>query len=413
MYLNSPMRFASQDNAPLDAVNSNYPCKLGKSSDPNTVYAYTQRSNMALGSDQVLQLMGQAVHGGGSCQLSLTKDLQPTSQSVFKVIHSIEGGCPARNTAGNLGDSSTTIDPFTYNYTIPADLEAGDYVFSWTWFNKIGNREMYMSCAPVTLTGGSSSKRSIEERGSSAFDALPNLIVGNVPDSPCTTSESTNILFDNPGMSVEINNETAYPFKDFVVKAGLDISQCYAPFGGAKPAVPASGSSSVLLSSVSSATSSALAVVSSSKVSSVVSSAGPSAVVASLVLSIVPLPSTVFASPAAGATTTSAAAGQASSSGSIPVPSLSHISPASSTTAVISQAVTKPIPSLASSNSGACPAGHQSCTTLGAIICIGTSQFGICDTNMCAVPQLLAAGTHCTAGVITKRDEQKARIWFG
>jgi hypothetical protein len=55
-----------------------------------------------LGSIQLLEFIGIAVHGGGSCQVSITYDLQLTNLSVFKVIHSIEGGFPAKNTSGNL-----------------------------------------------------------------------------------------------------------------------------------------------------------------------------------------------------------------------------------------------------------------------------------------------------------------------
>lgn len=50
---------------------------------------------MAVGSQQTLSFTGSAVHGGGSCQLSLTKDLKPTKDTDFRVILSIEGGCPA------------------------------------------------------------------------------------------------------------------------------------------------------------------------------------------------------------------------------------------------------------------------------------------------------------------------------
>ena len=50
---------------------------------------------MAVGSQQSLSFTGSAVHGGGSCQISLTKDLKPTKDTDFRVILSIEGGCPA------------------------------------------------------------------------------------------------------------------------------------------------------------------------------------------------------------------------------------------------------------------------------------------------------------------------------
>lgn len=51
----------------------------------------------------------------------------------FGVIHSVIGGCPLA---------------FDYTFTVPAGVPAGKNVLlGWTWFNKVGNREMYMNCA--------------------------------------------------------------------------------------------------------------------------------------------------------------------------------------------------------------------------------------------------------------------------
>ena len=63
---------------------------------------------MAIGQPQPLTFQGQATHGGGSCQISLSKDKNPTKDSVWKVILSIQGGCPSKN-PGNVGES-----PFGY-----------------------------------------------------------------------------------------------------------------------------------------------------------------------------------------------------------------------------------------------------------------------------------------------------------
>ena len=85
-----------------------------------------------------------SISGGGSCQVSLTTDNPATKNSKWQVIHSIEGGCPARNQAGNAGESPDPIDPDTYKYSIPTGINPGKYTLAWTWFNKVGNREMYM-----------------------------------------------------------------------------------------------------------------------------------------------------------------------------------------------------------------------------------------------------------------------------
>ncbi|POS86396.1 hypothetical protein EPUL_003242 [Erysiphe pulchra] len=195
------------DNGPLLPDGSNFPCKFG--------YDTEGASNvMPLGSKQQLSFVGGATHGGGSCQVSITYDTAPTKSSKFKVIHSIIGGCPARNTAGNIGTSAKTEDPDKYEFPIPDNLPPGDAVLAWTWFNKIGNREMYMNCAPVKLTGGGAAKRDLEKnetliaRGMEAFDALPDMFVANIGNG-CTTKDSTDLKFDNPGQSVDMISTTS------------------------------------------------------------------------------------------------------------------------------------------------------------------------------------------------------------
>ena len=75
------------------------------------------------------------------------------------------GGCPTNTTDGNLSETDAeTTDPSTFQYTVPSDFAPGDYTLGVTWFNRVGNREMYMFCAPVTLTGGSGKKRGVEVR---------------------------------------------------------------------------------------------------------------------------------------------------------------------------------------------------------------------------------------------------------
>jgi len=206
MIMKTPTPFAASklagDNGPLLPDGSNFPCKVG--------YDAEGASNvMPLGSKQELSFVGGATHGGGSCQVSITYDTAPTKSSKFKVIHSIIGGCPARNAAGNIGTSAKTEDPDKYEFSIPDNLPPGDAVLAWTWFNKIGNREMYMNCAPVKLTGGGATRRDLEknetliERGMEAFDALPDMFVANIGNG-CTTKDSTDLKFDNPGKSVDM-----------------------------------------------------------------------------------------------------------------------------------------------------------------------------------------------------------------
>lgn len=144
MFLATPVRFSTPaaTNGPILAAN--FPCQ-------STGGSYAgETTSMALGSDQPLAFEGQSVHGGGSCQVSITYDTAPDASSTWKVIKSIEGGCPARNTAGNLGSdtSATAPDPFTYNFTIPDDIPTGKATLAWTWLNNVGNREFYSAYIP-------------------------------------------------------------------------------------------------------------------------------------------------------------------------------------------------------------------------------------------------------------------------
>ncbi|CAG7565539.1 unnamed protein product [Fusarium equiseti] len=186
MLMAEPKPYGSPDNSPLEADGSNFPCKgaVNNGGSTNTYKA---------GSTQQLSFIGSAVHGGGSCQVSLTTDKNPTKDSVWKVIHSIEGGCPAKNQAGNYPENANLDNPDKYDFKIPEELAAGDYVLAWTWFNHVGNREMYMNCAAVKIEGEGGSKDHL--------DSLPDMFVANIGND-CETPPDTDLAFPNPGSSV-------------------------------------------------------------------------------------------------------------------------------------------------------------------------------------------------------------------
>ncbi|KAI1487753.1 hypothetical protein F5X96DRAFT_648465 [Biscogniauxia mediterranea] len=195
MIMQSPTPYSAQnlDNSPL--TGSNYPCKV--TGDPATFYSRDGITNtMAVGETQTLSFKGSAVHGGGSCQLAITKDLQPSASTSWQVILSIEGGCPSKTGSG----------PDTYDFTIPDSVAPGDYSFAWTWQSKLaGQPEYYMNCAPITVTGGSSSKRSANETMElmSRADELPELFVGNMATiNDCKTAMSSDAEYPNPGPNV-------------------------------------------------------------------------------------------------------------------------------------------------------------------------------------------------------------------
>lgn len=227
MIMREPIPFGASklasDNGPLKPDGSDYPCKVGYDTEgANNI--------MPLGSMQQLAFTGGATHGGGSCQVSITYDEAPNSKSTFKVIHSIEGGCPARNTAGNIGESSTFLDPDTYSFKVPDSLPPGNAVLAWTWFNKVGNREMYMNCAPVKLVGSAnksvmeSNSTRVNKRAASAYDSLPDMFVANIGNG-CTTKDNSDLQFTDPGESVEViaSNALAGPVGNCAKSASTSV----------------------------------------------------------------------------------------------------------------------------------------------------------------------------------------------
>ena len=171
-----PFSVDKVDTGPIKAAD--FPCKqtLG--------YEISQMNEMAAGSSQTITFDGTAVHAGGSCQLAITLDTEPTADSTFKVIHSIMGGCPGVDGATD-----------TFDFTIPADIPNGEATFAWTWFARLsGQPEMYMNCAPVTITGGADN--------TSGFDQLPDIFVGNIETTQCNSPESKDLIFPDPGQSV-------------------------------------------------------------------------------------------------------------------------------------------------------------------------------------------------------------------
>lgn len=127
MIMATPTPFSKDtlDNSPLTGAAS-YPCKLGSAS-PETYYKRDGIvTTMAVGETQTLSFEGSAVHGGGSCQLAVTKDLAPSASTSWQVILSIEGGCPTKDGGSDVSD---------YSFEIPDSVAAGDYTFAWTVSN--------------------------------------------------------------------------------------------------------------------------------------------------------------------------------------------------------------------------------------------------------------------------------------
>ncbi|KAI9036322.1 uncharacterized protein KD926_002086 [Aspergillus affinis] len=164
---------------PLSTDGSDYPCK-GYAKDP-----FESQATYSPGGSYTMELQGSATHGGGSCQIALSYD----SGDSWKVIHTILGGCPIAK---------------KYDFTIPSDAQTGEALLGWSWFNKIGNREMYMNCAQVTIAGGDNRKISTALARRESFGSLPELFRANTGGpAGCKTIEGEEVNFPLPGPSVK------------------------------------------------------------------------------------------------------------------------------------------------------------------------------------------------------------------
>ncbi|KAG5913835.1 hypothetical protein E4U42_000846 [Claviceps africana] len=180
--------------SPLHADGSNFPCKnyqrfLG-TPQGQPVAQWTP------GKSYSLTVTGGAAHNGGSCQASLSFD----KGASWKVIHSYIGNCPVQ------GES-------TYGFTLPGDTPPGTALFAWTWFNKLGNREMYMNCAVVDVAGGGGEKqkKKKKKRGTAAaLAARPVMFVANVANG-CSTVEGKDVMFPSPGPDVDLQSKSPAP----------------------------------------------------------------------------------------------------------------------------------------------------------------------------------------------------------
>ncbi|GKZ31308.1 hypothetical protein AbraIFM66950_011702 [Aspergillus brasiliensis] len=359
MIMTEPVPYGKDtlNNSPLAADGSDFPCKLR-----SNTYEVSEWNTAKIGESMPLTFEGSATHGGGSCQVSLTTDLQPSKDSEWMVIKSIEGGCPA-NVEGNLSGGASMEDDTKFNYTIPDGISPGKYTLAWTWFNRIGNREMYMNCAPLEVQSGSSSskrsdveeKRDVEKRSST----FPPMFVANV--NGCTTSEGVDIRFPQPGDTIEYNGEPSN-----LASAGAAACTGTPTFAAAGDSSTGSysGSGSGSGSSSGAASSSAAAVVTSAPAANTYTAPA-----------VVNTPA-----PSSGSSGSSSGAGSGSGSGSS---SVSSPQPSSSTS------------TSSSSSSGAL---SGSCSVEGEWNCISGSSFQRCANGQWTPAQDMAAGTQCTAG---------------
>ncbi|XXH04567.1 hypothetical protein Hte_010984 [Hypoxylon texense] len=390
MIMQSPKPFGGPDldNSPL--TSSNYPCKL--KGDPATFYKGDLGNTMAVGETQTLSFKGSAVHGGGSCQLAVTDDLQPSATTSWKVIQSIEGGCPSKSGSG----------PDTYDFQIPDGFAPGKYVFAWTWVSKLaGQGEFYMNCAPITVTAGK--KRAADNATAAApGGSFPELFVANLAEiNECKTQPSTDVEYPVPGSDVKNYGtpKLAPPTGQNCFPKGITSSS-----GGSGKSGPAAGNQS---SSSAAPPSSSTAAPGNSKPAvfiTVVSGASGSAGASATATSPTASPSsTIDVDPISTPSDTGASSSAAQS-------------PATQSSAAV---VSSPTSSAAPATSSGPAGGNGSpgaltgkCSEEGVFNCIGGTSYQQCASGSWSTVMQLAPTVKCKEGLTMNlwgRDESPLR----
>ncbi|KAI0391685.1 hypothetical protein F5Y17DRAFT_439729 [Xylariaceae sp. FL0594] len=421
--MKSPVPFGSigpnkkLTNSPLLA--NNYPCQVD--SNPASFYSKEGIDNkMEIGKTQTISFDGSAVHGGGSCQLALTTDPQPSASTSWQVILSIEGGCPSKT--GNGAD--------TYDFTIPDSIKAGDYVFAWTWISKLsGQPEFYMNCAPVTITGGSG-KRSYDNETMELFsrdDALPELTVANIAGfNDCKAEPNTDPLWPNPGPNVikpgsqskfaPISGTNCVPKGAKAVTPGAGSSSGSVPSGSgtspdvssvpAAPDTPSSGGGVFVTTPVGGA-SSASAATSSTPAAASTSTAASAATTATYTDVPTTLSTVVTSASASASASSSSAAEPASSTDAAG----SSSAPASSAPASSAPASTPSGSPTGGSGSGTAQGLTGPCTSEGMFNCVGGTSYQQCASGSWSVMMQMPPTTKCAEGqtmTLWARDQKRA-----
>ncbi|KXT19005.1 hypothetical protein AC579_8729 [Pseudocercospora musae] len=363
-----PFNAKTINNSPLVGVKpgsatSDFPCKVGKAG-PKYDDASVSMNHMKVGDTQKLTFEGSASHGGGTCLLSVSLDQYPDENSVWKIIQTYEGGCPTA-ADGNDGASNFT-------FSIPNEIPNGPSTLSWIWYNKIGNREIYMNCAPIWTESSAGTNET--------YNTLPDAYFINLPPEECSSVETTDLEIPHPGKYMTVLQNTLKAATGPSCQASA-AAQTKGVSGGA----PSYGGTS---SSASAPASSSAQPTSAAGYGGTGSASGSAPAYTSA-------PSSYFGAPAYS----SAASPSTQAPGSSTFPQ---------TTPAAGEGIYGPATTPASA---AAPAGTDStaCSQDG-FVCRGTKQFG-----QCASGQLIggwrdmAVGTECQNNAIVKvkRDDMR------
>ncbi|OTA31947.1 hypothetical protein BTJ68_08814 [Hortaea werneckii EXF-2000] len=363
LFIQSPTPIeGSAPKDPLDASGSNFPCH-------GVSLPSSGGQKMAAGSSQVLAFAlgdgaNTAVHGGGSCQLSVTYETEPAAIKDPSNWHGPQG-----TYSGALACSDPKTNGVdcvnSFNFTIPTGMKSGAATLGWTWFNSVGNREMYMNCASIDIEGGDGSEMS----------DLPSMFVANLANvNSCPITQSMDLSFPNAGKYVTTKKPEGEAAKTAVTfPMAKPTGEGCSNDGGAAPGGSGYGAGS---------------------------QSSPSAYPPAATTQLAPAYGAPSAAPSASVSNPTSAASSAAGGNGYKIPTMTTIAGTASSAAL---APTGSAPAPYTGAGSSCSGDSVSCPSTGSVICIGNDKFGICDTDGCAIPQPLAAGTTCRNGTIQKR----------
>ncbi|KAM0238381.1 hypothetical protein ACHAP5_008666 [Fusarium lateritium] len=359
--------------APLEASGANFPCK-----GYHSLFGTEQGASVAdwaAGGSYNMSITGGANHGGGSCQASLSFD----KGESWQVIHSYIGNCPGAGTS-------------TFDFKVPSDAPSGEAIFAWTWFNQIGNREMYMNCAAVTIGGGSGKR-------ASAMSNRPEMFVANLGNG-CTTEEASDLEFPEPGPDVSNDSKKTAGPKGSCGKAGNGGGSSGGG-SGAAPSTPADGSAGGNNGSGDGSGAAPSAPAAPVETQPAAQPSAPAGGAPGGVFITVSQPAEATAAPAAPSAP--ANDGGADSSTLItmtkpaqPAPTNGGSPEPAPTTPTAPAAPATPDTGAGAGGSGSEETAGSACTNEGQWNCIGGSKYQRCASGRWSVVQSMAAGTTCS-----------------
>ncbi|WQF81324.1 hypothetical protein CDEST_06338 [Colletotrichum destructivum] len=377
--------------SPLSASGSDFPCKgtlnlLGtEKASPVATWQAGQAYSMTIA--------GGANHNGGSCQAALSFD----SGKTFTVIHSYIGACPVAGTS-------------SLKFTLPADTpSAKDAIFAWTWFNNIGNREFYMNCAVITITGGGAGGNV-----ATSFSSRPQIFKANIANG-CSTLEGSDVMFPDPGPDVTTaGTRTAAPIGNCGAVVAPNPGTGGGSGGGSGGNPPSSPSSVVVpVPSVPQTTQPSTSATTTRAAGGAPSLPGGvfitvSASNAPAVSSVQP---TTFATVSQPAATSEECTSELEVPTAGPAPTsavVSSVAPSVAPSAVPSVAPSPGVGSGGDAADGSMTPG-KACNPEGQWNCVSGSHFQRCASGQWSVLMSMAPGTKCQSGTTEVLVWQKKR----